>query len=79
MVAILHGYKATNKLCIISVTEQDKQPVLEQLQKTNIKDAVNNIYSVSSKIEIITYYHKFLLSPANSTWIEAMKKWFFDT
>ena len=74
MEIILHGHKAKNGLYMISLTKQDTHPVLKQFHKSNIKTTTNNAYSVSSKREIIAYYHKIVLSPATSTWIEAIKK-----
>ena len=79
MMVILHRYKATKGLYTISLIKQDKQPVLEQIHKSSIKAATNILYSVKSKINMITYYHKYLLSPAKPTWIEEIKKVFFIT
>ena len=77
MEVILHRYKVNNGLCIINLTQQDTQPVLKSLHKSNIQAATNNVYSLSSKREIIAYYHKCILYPATSILIKSIKKGFF--
>ena len=77
MVVILHGHQSLNGMYMISLNEQINQPVLQQKHTSNIKAATNNLYSMNSKREIVAYYQKCLLLPEISTWIEAIKQYFF--
>ena len=79
MVIVTHVYQTTHCIYMISLNEQNNQPVLQHKHTSNIKAITTNVYSVSSRREIIAYHQKCLLSPTTSTWIEEINYGLFVT
>ena len=80
----LHGLRNKDRgLYMINLSDQSTPLDLILIHKDNIRAAIfqsaNNVYGLSSKKEIIIYYHRCMLSSIISTWISAIDKGFFTT